>query len=160
MCGSVTSALFGSAAQGTQAATSGIFGTAGDFALGNTLQTIGTGVSIAGQLKAGQDQSDLSKKQAELRKRQGEFDLKRSADEARRLKGRQITTAAKSGVTRSGSVLEIMNEAAEIAEQEALEIEFGAGAGVSSALFEGKAAKQSSQIGAASTLLGSIGGRI
>jgi hypothetical protein len=153
-------ALFGTAASGAASATSGLFGTAGDFALGNTLSTLGTGAKIFGAITAAKDKSDFSTKEAELRQRQGDFDLKRSKDDARRLKGRQIVSSAKSGVKQSGSVLEIMRESAEIAEQDALEIELGTKTGVASRMFEGKQAKKAGKISAASTLLTSFGGKL
>lgn len=159
MCGTLTSFLTGSAASGATAATSGLFGTAGDFALGQTLSTIGTGAKIVGELGAAKDASGITKREADLIKRQGAFDVKQRETEARKLKSRQIVTAAKSGVRRTGSVLEIMNEAADIAEEDIANIEFGAASGVQTKLFEAKQTRKAGKIGALSTALTSFGRR-
>ncbi len=159
MCGTLTSFLTGSAASGATAATSGIFGTAGKFALGRTLSTIGTGVQVAGQISAAKDASGIMKREAALIKKQGKFDVKQRETEARKLKSRQIVTAAKSGVRRTGSVLEIMNEAADIAEEDVLNIEFGAESGVQTKLFEARQTRKAGKIGALSTALTSFGRR-
>lgn len=159
MCGSLTSLLTGSAASGAQAATSGLFGTAGNFAIGNTLSTVGALGSLAAQQSATSGESDLLKREADLIKRQGKFDVAQRGEEAKRLKSRQIVSAAKSGVTRTGSVLEVMNEAARIAEEESLNIELGAESGVSAKLFEAKQVSKAGKAKLASTALTSFGGR-
>jgi hypothetical protein len=158
MCGdTISSAVFGSAASGGTAATSGFFGSAGSFGLAQAAKTIGTGLTLAGQISSASAASDLKKEQAKLLEQQKAFDLKRNADEAAQLKSRQRVAAAKSGVKTSGSVLEIMRESAEIAEETALQIELGADSAISSKLFEAKASTTSGNINAASTLLTSFG---
>ena len=159
MCGSLTSFITGTAAKGAQAATSGLFGTGGAFGIGQTLATVGAAGSILGQLSSSGVESDLLTREADLTRRQGEFDVEQRRDEARKLKSRQTIVAAKSGVRRTGSVLEVMNEAADIAEREVAQIEFGAGSGVQSKLFEAKQVKKAGRIGAASTALTSFGRR-
>lgn len=160
MCGTLTSFLTGSAASGASAATSGLFGTAGNFALGQTLSTVGTVAALVGKSKAVEESSKtetgIIKREADLIQRQGEFDVKQRKTEARKLKSRQIVTAAKSGVRRSGSVLDIMNEAADIAEEEIANIEFGAASGVQTKLFEAKQVKKAAKIDLASTALTSL----
>jgi hypothetical protein len=157
MCGTLTNFLTGSAASGASAATSGILGTAGEITLGQTLSTIGAIGSIAAQTQSTGVESDLLNREAGLIQRQGEFDVQQREDEARKLKSRQIVTSAKSGVSRSGSVLEVMNEAAQIAEEEALNIEFAANSGASAKLFEAKEVKKAGNISAATTALTSFG---
>lgn len=159
MCGSIGSFITGTAAKGASAATSGLFGTGGSFALGQTLSTLGAVGSIASQVKSSSIESDLLKREASLIERKGEFDVSQRKDEARKLESRQKIVAAKAGVRRSGSVLEVMNEAAEIAEQEILNIEFGAESGVQSKLFEAKQVKKAGKIGGLTTALTSFGGR-
>lgn len=159
MCGPLTNFITGAAAKGGAAATSGFFGTGGAFSIGETLATVGTLAKIGGQLSSGGVESDLLTREADLTRRQGEFDVSQREDEARKLKSRQIVVGAKSGVRRTGSVLEVMNEAAEIAEREVANIEFGAGSGVQSKLFEAKQVKKAGRIGAASTALTSFGRR-
>ena len=159
MCGQLTSFLTGAAAQGGSAATSGLFGTGGAFGIGQTLATVGTLAKIGGQVSSAGVDSDLLKREAGLIERQGKFDVAQREDEARKLKSRQKVVAAKSGVRRTGSVLEVMNEAADIAEREVAQIEFGAGSGVQSKLFKAKQVKKGGRIGAATTALTSFGSR-
>ena len=159
MCGTLTSFLTGSSASGATAATSGLFGTAGNFALGQTLSTIGTVAALTGQQKSTKAETGIIKREAALIEKQGEFDVKQRKTEARKLKSRQIVTAAKSGVRRSGSVLEIMNEAADIAEEEIANIEFGAASGVQTKLFEAKQVKKAGRTNLLSTALTSFGRR-
>lgn len=159
MCGQAGSLLTGAAASGGNAATSGLFGTAGEFALGNTLSTVGTVASIAGQRESSSAQSDALKAEADLIKRQGEFDVAQREDEAKKLKSRQIISAAKSGVKRTGSVLEVMSEASQIAEEEALAIDYAASQNAQSKLFEAKQVDKSSNISSLTTALGSFGSR-
>ena len=159
MCGTLTSFLTGSASSGATAATSGLFGTAGNFALGQTLSTIGTVAALTGQQKSTKAETGIIKREAALIEKKGKFDVKQRETEARKLKSRQIVTAAKSGVRRSGSVLEIMNEAADIAEEEIANIEFGASAGVQTKLFEAKQVKKAGKTNLLSTALTSFGRR-
>ena len=150
MCGPLTSFITGTAAKGAQAATSGLFGSAGAFGIGQTLATVGALASIGSEVKEGRViseaktvESGLLKREAALIERQGKFDVSQRKEEARKLASRQKVVTSKSGVTRTGSVLEVMNEAAEIAEKEVLNIEFGAESGSQAKLFEASAAEKS-----------------
>lgn len=164
MCGPAGSLLTGAAASGGNAATSGLFGTAGEFALGNTLSTLGTVAGGVGSIVAGQaaadaskdiaaSESELLKKEAALIEKQGAFDVAQREEEARRLKSRQIVSAAGSGVKRTGSVLEVMNEAARIAEEEAFQIDYAAGQSASSKLFEASETVKAANKAASNTKL-------
>jgi uncharacterized protein HemX len=113
----------------------------------------GTAVSGIGQIQASQAQSETLKRQAELGRRSAVFEEARLREESERVLGRQKTAAAKSGVTRSGSVFEVMRESAEQAELEALNIQFGAGAGSQARLFEAEQARTAGALQATGTFL-------
>lgn len=116
-------------------------------------------VQAGAQLQAGRAAADVSKQEVELIQRQKDLDLEALETEKRRTLARQKTGFAKSGVRRTGSVLEVMKQTAQEAEEEALNIQFGAAAGTQARLFEGKQAQKASRIGAAGTLLTGFGGR-
>ncbi len=117
------------------------------------LGLVGSGISAAGQLKSGKEQSQALQRDAQIRQQSAGFEADRLREDQDRLAGRQRALAGKSGATSSGSILDTMRASAESAELDALNIQFGAKAGVQSDLFAAKQAKQAGKIGAASTLL-------
>lgn len=113
----------------------------------------GTGLQAASQIQAGRTQSKLLEREAEIGRRSAAFEESRLREEAESLRGRQRTAAAKSGVTQTGSILEVMRDSAEEAELEALNIRFGSEAGAQSRLFEARQVSKAAPIQAAGTLL-------
>lgn len=117
----------------------------------------GIGLTASSQIQSGRTQSKLLEREAELGRRSADFEESRLREEAERVKGRQRTAIAKSGVTQTGSVLDVMRASAEEAELEALNIRFGAEAGAQSRLFEARQIGSAAPVQAAGTLLTGVG---
>lgn len=149
----LASFFIGEAGTATTAATSGLLGKAGEFGLSETLQTAGTALAAGGQIASTIAQKEGLERQAALGLKAAEFETARLREEEERLIGRQRVAAAKSGVRRTGSVLETMQQSAEQAELEALNIQFGAQAGAQARLFEAKQVGRAGALKAAGTFL-------
>jgi hypothetical protein len=143
----------GEAATATAAATTGLLGRAGEFGLAETLQTAGTVISAGGQIATSIAQKEALERQAALGLKASKFETARLREAEERLVGRQRVAAAKGGVRRTGSVLEVMKESAEQAELEALNIQFGAEAGAAARLFEAKQVGRAGILKATGTFL-------
>jgi hypothetical protein len=117
----------------------------------------GTALQALGGISAAKSQSAALERDAELRQREGAFETSRLREQGEALRGRQRVAAAKSGVSRTGSVLEVMRKSAEEEELEAINIQFGAEAGAQSKLFEAKQIKKAAPVKAAGTLLTGFG---
>lgn len=117
----------------------------------------GTGLNIASQFQGASTQSKLLKREAALGKASAEFETAQLRKRGVSLAGSQRVAAAKSGVTQSGSILDVMRQTAEDVELEALNIQFGADASSQSRLFEAKQIRRAAPIQAASTLLTGFG---
>ena len=119
-----------------------------------TLAAIAT--TVGGSVLQSRGEAKALRRQAEITQRAGEFELDRFGEETEALRSRQRVAGAKSGVRATGSILDVQRQSAEDAELEALNIQFGAGAGVQSRLFEAKQAETAGLIrgatGAASIL--------
>lgn len=113
----------------------------------------GTAFSAVGQMQQASASAAALERDAELARRQGEFETARLAENQERLEGRQRALAGKSGARSTGSILETMRGSAEQAELEALNVQFGAEAGSQARLFEAQQAKRAGKFGAASSLL-------
>lgn len=119
-----------------------------------TLMSIaGTASSVLGGSSSTDAQSQALERDAAIARKEADFEKDRLAEEQRSLLGRQIVAGAKGGSTQSGSILEVMRGSAEQAELEALNVEFGAQAGIQSKLFEASQIKQAGKMEAATTLL-------
>lgn len=118
-----------------------------------TLDILGDVLQVGGAVVASRAESKAIKRQAELTRQAADFELARLGEETEALRSRQRVAAAKSGVAQTGSVLDVQTQTAEDAELEALNIQFGAGAGVQSRLFEAKQVERAGLIGAGSTIL-------
>lgn len=116
-------------------------------------------IQAGAQLQAGGAALDIAKQDVKLIERQKDLDLQALDREKQRTLARQKTGFAKSGVRRTGSVLEVMKQTAQEAEEEALNIQFGAAAGSQARLFEGRQQQKAGQIDAVGTLLTGFGGR-
>ena len=121
-----------------------------------TLDIIGTVVQVGGAISQSRSESKVLRRQADLTKKAGEFELARFGEETDALRSRQRVARAKSGVGESGSILDVQRQSAEDAELEALNIQFGAGAGVQSRLFEAKQVERAGQLRAVTSVLGGL----
>jgi hypothetical protein len=154
----LASFFIGEAGTATAAATSGILGKAGEFGLAESLQAAGVVAQVGGEIVSTLAQKESLERQAALGLKAAEFETARLREEEERLKGRQRVAAAKSGVRRTGSVLETMQQSAEQAELEALNIQFGAQAGAQARLFEAKQTGIAGGLRAGGTFLTGFGG--
>lgn len=164
----MTPVLFGSGAGA--AATTGLIGTGGSFALMPALQTASTVLGAFGQIRQGQAAEQQAKHRAlQLEQKAGQERAasQRKSIEARRrariAESRALALAAASGggasdPTISNLMAGIAGEgemAAQTAVYEGEERARSAEYGATMARYEGKQAKQASRIGAATTILGS-----
>ncbi len=121
-----------------------------------TLDIIGDVLQVGGAITQSRGESKALRRQADLTKQAGEFELARFGEETEALRSRQRVARAKSGVSESGSILDVQRQSAEDAELEALNIQFGAGAGVQSRLFEAKQVERAGQLKAVTSVLGGL----
>lgn len=112
--------LFGSAAAGTTAATSGLIGAGGAFSAGTALSSLGTALSVGSALGQGK----AAESAAEFNARQVEIEASSKERAQRSLAQRQIgsirANIGKSGVTSAGTPLAVLAESAANAEIDAL----------------------------------------
>jgi hypothetical protein len=118
----------------TSAATSGLFGSAGAFGLGSALSTLGTVGGLLGSFQQGYGQAQtynynaqVAAQNAEIARRQAAYDEKLARERSLRVLGQGRAGVAKSGITLSGSALDVMANAAADAELQALSIRCGGG---------------------------------
>lgn len=153
MCGDVIGAVSSAATTAKNFAAPAV-----EFLKSDTAAAIGTAVQAGAQVQAGRAQAKELARQADITRKVGEFEVKRLRETEEKLTARQRVAAAKSGVSRSGSVLEIMRQTAQDVEEEALNIQFGAAAGAQARLFESKQVSKAGKIGGVTTLLRGFGG--
>jgi hypothetical protein len=151
----------------TSAATSGLFGSAGVFGLGSALSTLGTVGGLLGSFQQGYGQSQaydynaqVAAQNAEIARRQAAYDEQLARQRSLRILGQGRAGVAKSGITLSGSALDVMANSAADAELEALSVRYGGGVQSANAMarssLERMAAQQrlaSAYIGAGTNLL-------
>ncbi len=178
--------LIGKAALGGVAATTGLFGTAGAFTIGQTLLTTGIAASVFGQFQAGraaevQAEADaaLFEQNAKLKEREAAEKLRRGrvqaelmGEEGEEFAGRALAIIGKSGVQLKGSPALVLDDRAEKFEADRMQILENAfkGRGFSlqeaeiqrfkgrSAIARGKNKKRAATLSAAGTLLTGFGG--
>ena len=117
--------LFGSAAAGSTAATAGLFGAGGSFAIGQTLTTMGALAGIGGavaQSKAGQQAALYNSAQAKM---EADVEETRRRREGIAALGRIRAGIAKSGVTTEGTPLMVLAESAAQIELDAQNARWG-----------------------------------
>lgn len=114
---------------------------------------VGAVAGTAATVQSSRAQAKQSTEESNRIKLQAAAEESRLRQEGERRQGRQRVAAAKSGVTRSGSVLDIMRESGEETEREALNIKFGAKASSQARLLEAKSAKTAGALRGAGTLL-------
>jgi hypothetical protein len=110
----------GSAATGTAAATAGLFGAGGSFALGTTLGTIGTAVSAVSALSAGRAESGAAQFNADAARQEAASREAAQRAQAQRQLGSIRAGVAKSGARMEGTPLAVLSESAANAEIDAL----------------------------------------
>lgn len=125
--------LFGAAASGGAAATSGIIGTAGAFSAATTAGTLASAAAIGGTLAA----ADSARQQGKAAQRAGEYNAQSALMEAKSRESAQRADSqrslariraniGKSGATSAGTPLLVLAESAANAEIDALNTRFTA----------------------------------
>jgi hypothetical protein len=112
--------LLGSAAAGGTAATAGLFGAGGSFALGQTLATVGTGLSAVGSIRQGQAASAAANYNAQMAERSAGQKEHLQRTQTQRQIGAIRAGIAKSGARTEGTPLMVLAESAANAEIDAL----------------------------------------
>lgn len=121
------------------------------------LAIVGSVVSAAGSISAGNAQKKAAQQNAALARMQAEEDARRSRRQSNALMGRQRAVVAASGTTMEGSPLLIVQDTAAEAETEIRHILRGGAARASAYQQAGGAAAQAGLIDAGSTLLSGVG---
>lgn len=131
-------AMFGTAATATAAATTGLFGTAGAFALAPTLSTLATGFGVMSAVQSGQAASAqyaanqrVAEYNAAIARQQAEttravYGQKEEAQrrEAAFILGKQRAAGAQAGLGLGGSFADVSEQSAVMAELDALNIRY------------------------------------
>ena len=112
--------LFGSAAAGSTAATAGLFGAGGTFALGQTLTTVGALTGAMGAIQSGRAQVAANNYNAAQDRMEAAVEESRRRREGKRALGAIRAGISKSGVTTEGTPLMVLAESAADAEIDAL----------------------------------------
>ena len=118
---------------------------------------VGSVVSAAGSISAGNAQKKAAQQNAALARIQAEEDARRSRRQSNGLMGRQRAVVAASGTTLEGSPLLIVQDTAAEAETEIRHILRGGEARASAYQQSGNAAGQAALIDAGATLLSGVG---
>lgn len=147
---------FGTAATATTAATAGLFGSAGAFGLGTTLATVGTGLGIAGALKAGQATSDAADYNAQTSMIEAQAEETRRRAQAKQQMGALRASIAKSGATSEGTPLLAITESAANAEIDALNAQWSGSRQAQAMIMRGKAARTESYFRAGTSLMSGL----
>jgi len=149
--------LFGSAATATTAATTGLIGTAGSFALAPTLTTLGTAALVSGAMKQGQSQSQAANFNAETAKQEAVVQEAVQRQEAKRTLGTIRANIAKSGAAFEGTPLMVLAESAANAEIDALNTAWSADRETALYKMRAREARETSYYRAGTSLLTGLG---
>lgn len=107
--------LLGSAATGSAAATAGLFGAGGTFAIGQTLTTVGALAGIGGAIAQSRGEQQAAQYNSAQAKLEAAAEESRRRREGSRELGRIRAAISKSGVTAEGSpLLALVESAAEV----------------------------------------------
>jgi len=131
---------------------------------------VGTAVSAVGMYQQGKAQEKVANYNAKIaenaaisQRYQAEAQASRIRDRAKRLKGAQISSASKSGITLSGSANDVMYDSALAAENDVLTSLYQGKTGADSSMaqaslarFEGNQARSNSYYGISSTILSGV----
>jgi hypothetical protein len=112
--------LLGSAATGSAAATAGLFGAGGAFAIGQTLTTIGALAGAAGAMQSGRAEAQANTYNAAQSRMEAAAEEARRRREGSRAIGAIRAGISKSGVTTEGTPMMVLAESAAEAELDAL----------------------------------------
>jgi len=114
------------------AATSGLFGAGGSFAAGQTLLTVGTGLSGLTGFMSANDQANALEAEAAEKQRAGILaEAAEREDNKRKLSSMRAKYGA-SGVKLEGTPLEVLEESAATGEANALALRYGGASSASS----------------------------
>ncbi|MEE9351521.1 MAG: hypothetical protein V3U78_04620 [Thiotrichaceae bacterium] len=114
---------------------------------------LGFALSALGSIGGANTQAEIKERNAELIQSSATFEEQKLRKQSAILRGRQQVAASKSGVAQSGSILEVMKQSAIDAELEALNIQFGAEAGIQAREFEADQLRKGGLIKGATSLL-------
>lgn len=124
-------AMFGTAATATAAATTGLFGTAGAFALAPTLSTLATGFGVASALQSGRSAQKAAEYNAAVARQQAETTRaiygekeQQQRREAAFIVGKQRAAGAQAGLGLGGSFADVADQSGVMAELDALNIRY------------------------------------
>jgi hypothetical protein len=138
---------------GGAAATAGLFGAGGAFALSQTLATVGAGLGVVGALRAGQAGQQAAAYNAESARMEGAM---REAAQ-RQQAGRQLSSIragiSKSGARIEGTPLMVLAESAANAEIDALNTRFSADREIGLQRMRGQEARRAAYWNAGTSLL-------
>ena len=145
--------LVGAEAAGGVAATTGLFGTGGSFAIGTTLGTVGTGLGAIGAIRGGQADAGAATYNAEMARRDAS-----SKEAAQRVQHqRQLSniraSVGKSGATMEGTPLMVLAESAANAEIDALNTRYNGTAESNLQMSRAKNARTAGSLRAGTSLL-------
>jgi hypothetical protein len=143
----------GTAGVGGAAATAGLFGAGGAFGLAQTLATVGTGLGVAGALRAGQAGQQAAAYNMESARMEGAM---REAAQ-RQQSSRQLSSIragiSKSGTTMEGTPLMVLAESAANAEIDALNTRFSTSREMGLQRMRGQEARRAAYWSAGTSLL-------
>lgn len=149
--------LFGTAASGTAAATTGLIGSAGAFSAGTALASAGTALGAIGALSQGRAAGAAGDYNARLAQAEAESRERAQRAESERRMGNLRASIGKSGATSAGTPLLVLAESAANAEIDALNTRYGGA--VQSSLYRSAAsdARRAGTIRAGTSLLTGYG---
>lgn len=143
----------GTAGAGGAAATAGLFGTGGTFAIGQALSTVGTAFSVMGALQAGRAGQQAAAYNMESAQMEGAAREAAQRRESSRQLGSIRAGIAKSGARMEGTPLMVLAESAANAEIDALNTRFSTGRQVELERMRGAEARRAAYWGAGTSLL-------
>ena len=149
--------LVGVEASAGVAATTGLFGSAGQFALGTTLGTVGTAVGALGAIQGGKAEASSAQFNADAARQEAASREAAQRAQAQRQLGAIRAGVSKSGATMEGTPLAVLSESAANAEIDALNTRYSGQR--EAALYEsrGRNAKTAGYMRAGTSLLSSAG---
>jgi hypothetical protein len=148
-----TAATAATAGTAATAATAGLFGAGGSFAIGQTLATIGTGLGVAGAVRAGQAASMAGQYNAESARMEGAVREAAQRQQSGRQLGAIRAGISKSGATMEGTPLMVLAESAANAEIDALNTRFTAGREATLSTMRGQEGRRAAYWSAGTSLL-------
>ena len=143
----------GTAGVGGAAATTGLFGTAGSFALAPTLMTLGTGMGVMGAMQAGRAGQQAAAFNMESARMEGAAKEAAQRRESSRQLGSIRAGISKSGARMEGTPLMVLAESAANAEIDALTTRFSTGRQMELERMRGTQARRAAYWSAGTSLL-------